>query len=234
VEDILSSLVVVLVCAVLVGGIFLVLHNRQKRKEAQLVQEAQSRGWQYQRISEDRLSGYRFSSVASGGIAWTLEATRHSSGASTAAGSSDISSRTRWWSEAATLPNRMVLIGPRTAMGALPNMPGGLGGMIVQAALRMMMGEDADQFPGLSEAQVGSETFRERYMVFAHDLNEAHALLASGVESALIEWPAQQMVIKLGKSGIEISIPQQITDVAEIERIIGLGARLVLAWQSRT
>ncbi len=225
-EDILSSLVVVLVCAVLVGGIFLVLHNRQKRKEAQLVQEAQSRGWQYQRISEDRLSGYRFSSVASGGIAWTLEATRHSSGASTAAGSSDISSR--------TLPNRMALIGPRTAMGALPNMPGGLGGMIVQAALRMMMGEDADQFPGLSEAQVGSETFRERYMVFAHDLNEAHALLASGVESALIEWPAQQMVIKLGKSGIEISIPQQITDVAELERIIGLGARLVLAWQSRT
>jgi hypothetical protein len=234
VDDILLNLIVIVLCAVGVGGILAFYYSRQARREAQLVQEAQSRGWQYQRISEDRLSGYRFSGVASGGIAWTLEATRHSSGASTAAGSSDISSRTRWWSEAATLSDRMVLIGPRTAMRALPNMPGGLGGMIVQAALRMMMGEDADQFPGLSEAPVGTETFRERYMVFAHDPNEAHALLASGVESALIEWPAQQMAIKLGKSGIEISIPQQITDVAEIERIIGLGARLVLAWQSRT
>jgi len=50
----------------------------------------------------------------------------------------------------------------------------------------------------------------------------------------LIERPAQQqMVIKLSQSGIEVGLMgKQIAEVAEIEPIVGLGSRLVLAWQS--
>jgi type II secretory pathway pseudopilin PulG len=234
-EDIFLNLVVIALVAVVIGGVFIVYYSRQARKEAQLAREAQSRGWQYQRIRERLVSGYRLSGVASGNVAWTLESTAQSSDGEAAPGSSSIVRRTRWWSEAATLPNRMALIGSRPAAGPSPNVLGGLGGMVVQAALRVMLGDQAGQVAGLSEAQVGSETFRERYMVFAHDPTEAQRLLGAGVESALLNWPMrQQIVIKLSQSGIEVSIlGKQITEVAEIEQIVGLGSRLVLAWQSR-
>lgn len=234
-NDWVTSLIVIVLSGVVIGGILIIYYRRQTRQAAQLAQEAQSRGWQYQRIQERLVSGFRLSGAAGGDIAWTLESTRRSSDPEAAPGSSNVALRTRWWSEAVTLPDRWVLIGPRAPGASAPGALGGLGGVIVQAALKMMIGEDAGRIAGLKEALLGSETLRQRYMIFAHDPDEARALLSSGVESALIGWPErQQVIVKLGRGGLEISLPgQQVADASQVERIVGLGARLVANWRSR-
>ena len=94
-EDIFLNLVVIALVAVVIGGVLIVYYSRQARKGAQLAQEVQSRGWQFQRIQARLVSGHRVSGVASGDVAWTLESTAQSSDRETAPGSSSIVRRTR-------------------------------------------------------------------------------------------------------------------------------------------
>lgn len=233
-NQVLLNVLVAVSVAALIGGVLAAYYIRQARLSAQLEQEALARGWRYERINQDRLSGHRLGS-APGDITWTLEATAHSSGASTSPGLSNVTRRTRWWSQAATLPGRLVLIGPRASVPAesMPGILSGLGNTVIQMALRVMIGDEADQLVGLEPAQVGTEVFRQRYMVYAHHPDEARALLDAGVESALINWPSgQQVVIKLGQGGLEVSLPgEQASDMARIESLVNLGTRLVVAWR---
>jgi hypothetical protein len=231
-RDLVTSLIVIAATALVIVAIFWLVKRSKTRQEEKIKETASLRGWEYERIKQPLASGYRLRGT-SGESAWLLEGIIESTSHEAGPGSPETTSSTRWFSASASLPGGMVVFGPRPA-GSTSVIASSMGNMLVQAALRLMVGEGAAQISTLREIQSGSSSLQQRYMVWSHSDEDAQRLLSSSVESALLAWPVKvPLVAKLGPKGLEIRLAQHlVTNPAELDGLVDLGCRLLDAWQS--
>ncbi|MBN1922458.1 MAG: hypothetical protein JW892_14520 [Anaerolineae bacterium] len=235
-NDLTLGILISVGTTLLIGGIFLLDRRARARRTAKLLAAAAERGWECTSIKEGRTSGYQIEGRTQG-IAWSLESTLTTSPTASGSGATSHQSRhTHWQSASAALADGLILIGPRSTAGPIPDTQalGGLAGMVVQKAMELMLGEDAALFPGLREVPLGSGELRERFMVWAQDERAARRLLTFTVERALTDWPSKiPPVVKMNPRGTQIDLQNaQLLDPAALEQLVNLGIELIQAWQS--
>lgn len=188
-DDITLNLLVLAVIVLFAGVIFLLVRQKQSRIEQEIFQIATIKGWKYEKLREPLAWGTRLTSPH-----WTLEAVSRSSGREVGPGSSDVSMQTTW---TATVPGSTLLIGERRSQADL----GRFGDMLVSQIFELALGEDAH---GLQEVPVGSDDFRQKYMVWAQDLDQVR--ISSTLESMLVNWKGKKPLIKRTSEGITIEL----------------------------
>lgn len=222
---------------VLAAAIVMLARRREAERAARLLAEASTRGWEVMRISDGRVSGYRFQG-ADQGIGWSIESTRSGSpaGSASSGGSPSHSERTRWHSADAALDAGLVLVGPRQgAAMPLPDLGklGGLAGLLVQKAIKIMLGEDAEHFAGLREVGLDGGGLGDRVMVWANDAKDAQRLIGAGMENAVAAWPARwPLIVKLSPRGLYLDVQgARILDPVTLDQFAALGVRMAAAWR---
>jgi len=215
-SDLAGGLLVILGTAIVIGIIFLVVHKR-KTDTSQSIQElATKKGWRYEMVDERLSSGYRLH-----GRDWIFEALSASTSTNSGPGSSEISNLSRWFTSQAVFDPGILLIGPKQ-----PNVElGGIGEVIKQTMLRLMIGKDADDALGIEEALIGRMALRERYMVWTNQEENARQVLTVEVENALILYPGKiPPVVKLNSAGLEVKVISHVLEKPEeIAALIAIG-----------
>lgn len=221
--NLILSIPVLLGTAILIGLVFWWSNKKKKEREQKLRTLANQYGWVYEPVAERLASGYRLKKGE-----WMIEALNQTTDHSgETAGSSNVMSATRWWSGAAKMTQGMVLIGPRQPAVDL----GGIGDFLIQAALRLMIGNEADFAGGIEEVVMGRLSFNDRYMVWTNQEEAAKKLLDMEVENALINWPMKLLpVVKFSPIGMEIKLQtQRLEKPEEIVALVKLGDALLAA-----
>ena len=218
--DILASVVVIVVVGIIIAVLFVVTGKKKKEREASIRQLAHDSGWQYEKVSQAQSSGFILR-----GEDWKLEALVNSTATPSEAGSSNVSFSNKWSTTTASSPGGMVLIGPKTPSIQL----GGLDALFLQKALRLMIGEEADQAVGLAEVFVGRTAFRDRYSVWATNQASAEKLLSFELENALLNWKFKELpVLRATNIAIEITTMQERMDTPEkVQAMIDVGMALL-------
>ena len=214
--DLAGGLLVLLGTAIFIGIIFLVI-NKRKTDTVQVVQALAARkGWRFEKVSERLASGYRLI-----GNGWTYEAIKTASSTSSGPGSSEISTVSRWFTNQVFFDPGILLIGPRQ-----PNVDlGGIGEMLKQTMLRLMIGKEAEDALGIEEALIGRMALRERYMVWTNQEEKAREVLTVEVENALILYPGKiPPVVKFNSSGLEVKVISHVLEKPEeLAALIAIG-----------
>ena len=208
-DDIISSLIVIAVTAVVVALIFWLVARKNRQREAALRQLASLNGWVYEPIKEQYRKGHRLSKGA-----WSIEAVNTTTSNSPEnTGSSTVTSETRWFNNEARFSGGMVLIGPRQPEINLGN----VSGFLIQAALQLMIGDEAQDAKGIESVELGSLELMKRYMVWTNQPDTAKEFLNMHVESALLNWPPKKVppVIKYSPRGLEVKVQGQRLSAAE-------------------
>lgn len=220
-EDLIPGLIVVAVTGLVIGLIFLLV-NRSKRQRNQTLQTlASMNGWKFESVSERLCSGYRLYKGD-----WMIEAlnetTDHSGDSSS---TSSVASYTRWFSDTVHLDQGIVLIGPRQPEVNF----GGVGDILIQAALRLMIGSEVENAAGIKQIELGSLELMKRFMVWTNRDEIAKKLLDLNVENNLLNWPAAQpLVVKFSPSGLEAKIQgKRLYKEAELYALVKLGNALL-------
>ena len=118
-------------------------------------------------------------------------------------------------------PGSPFLIGPRTTQANL----GPVGDLLTRQVMQMALGADAD---GLNEIQVGSETFRQKYMLWAKYPLEAKKLLTSDLEAALLAWKSAPRLIQRTSHGLSLELRGvRLGKADEIRAFIHIGELLI-------
>ena len=220
-SDLTSGLIVVAITGALIGGIFLLVAAQKRKREAALRTLAGMNGWSFEPVEERLSSGWRLRKGD-----WMIESlnqTSHSS--SDNSNSTTVNSLTRWVSDAARMTDGIVLIGPHQ-----PEINfGGLGDMMMQMGLRLMIGDEADDAGGIQRVELGSLELMARYMVWTNREEIAKKLLDQLLENALREWPLKMPpVIKFSPAGLEIKIQGvRINKEQDIYALVKLGNTLL-------
>jgi hypothetical protein len=220
-NDLTSGLLVVVVTVFLIGLTFWLVSINKKQREQVIRQLASLNGWTYEPVNGRQSSGYRLRKND-----WMIEALSESSDHSgDPSNTSSVSSYTRWFSGAARLPEGIVLIGPRQPEVNLA----GMGDILLQTALRLMIGSDADQAKEIRQVELGSLEVMKRYMVWTNREEEAKQLLDLGVESALLNWPgAIPLVVKYSAEGVEVKVQgRRIFKDQELYDLVKIGNALL-------
>lgn len=214
--DLAGGLLVLLGTAIFIGIIFLVI-NKRKTDTVQVVQALAARkGWRFEKVSERLASGYRLI-----GNGWTYEAIKTASSTSSGPGSSEIATVSRWFTNQVFFDPGILLIGPRQ-----PNVDlGGIGEMLKQTMLRLMIGKEAEDALGIEEALIGRMALRERYMVWTNQEEKAREVLTVEVENALILYPGKiPPVVKFNSSGLEVKVISHVLEKPEeLAALIAIG-----------
>lgn len=220
-ENLIPSLIVIGVTGLVVGLIFWLVHRNKITREQSMRDLASRNGWVYESVSEKFASGYRLRKGD-----WMIEAlnetTDHSGDSSH---SSSVVSVTRWFSDAAKLSDGIVLIGPRQPEVNLA----GVGDFLMQAALRLMIGSDAEIAAGIKQEELGSLELMKRYMIWTNRVETAKRMVTAGLESVLINWPARLPVaVKYSPEGMEVKVPGfRLYKEAELYALVKLGNALL-------
>lgn len=214
--DILVSIIVVIVVGITVAVIFILSSRKKKASENAIQQMAANSGWRYEKVSNGQRNGFILSTED-----WILEALASFSNNSSDTGASNIAYANSWRTKRVNSPAGVVLIGPK-----IPSVNfGGLGEMILEKALQLMLGAEADQAVGMQEVFVGRTSFRDRFSVWATDEVNAANMLTYTLENALLNWKAKEIpVIKFSASGVAIICRQERLDTPEkVQELVDLG-----------
>lgn len=220
-NDLTSGLIVVVCTAVVVGLIFLLVARHNRHREAALRNLASLNGWTFEAISERHTKGVRLRKGE-----WLIEAVNTSShGPSDTADSSTVTSLTRWFSDVVRMPDGIVLIGLRQPEIGLAN----ISTFLVQAALGLMIGDEAKNAEGIQQVELGSLELMSRFMVWTNREEAAKKLLDQAVENALLNLPKRlQSVVKYSPSGLEIKIHGvRLYKEEDLYALVKLGAALL-------
>lgn len=219
-DDILVSILVIIVTAVVIGVIFIITGKKKKEKEAAILQLAQRNGWTYEKVNQAQLGGFILRAAD-----WTLEALVSTTAQTSEAGSSPVSFQNKWLTSKVNSKDGLVIIGPKVPQVQL----GGFGEMVLQKALRLMLGEEGDQAAGLSEVKVSRGALGERYSVWAVNPEAAEKVLTYELENALLKWKGRELpVIKFLPAGVQITTRQERIDTVEkAQAVIELGRALL-------
>jgi hypothetical protein len=212
-NDFALNLIVFGVLLLASGGIFMMVRRYQAGNAQKITQMAAENGWVVEHIHERLVWGLRLSSAK-----WRFEALSRSSGGETAPGSSDVEISTRWHADS---PGSAFLIGLRSTQANL----GTAGDMLTQMVMQMALGTDAD---GLNEIQVGNESFRQKYMVWAKYPDDAEKLLTPDLESALLGWKSAPLLIQRTSKGLNLELRGvRLGRADEIQAFIHIGEILI-------
>ncbi|MHB8089583.1 MAG: hypothetical protein ACYDH2_15180 [Anaerolineaceae bacterium] len=198
-SDLTSGLIVVAVTGVLIGVIFLLVAAQKKKRTITLRHLAGMNGWSYEPVEEQLSSGWRLRKGE-----WTIEALNLTSkNASDNSNSSTVNSQTRWFSSAVCMKDGIILIGPHQPEINL----GGLGEMMRQVFLRVMIGDEAVNAEGIQQVELGSLELMARYMVWTNREESAKQLIDQQLENELRAWPMKlPPVVKFSPAGLEIKL----------------------------
>ncbi len=232
-NDIVLNLIVAAVVAILVGALFIFLQQRKRQKEIQFQQMGKEKGWQVERIKQPLMSGYRLRGKDTGSQ-WTLETLAESSPREAGPGSSEVSHRTRWWTDEITLADNAIVIGPGTNPETT-KMLNSFGSGFLQKALQVMLGKDAQWAAALLPVEIGSSTLQKNFLVLAAHEDGFDQLFSTEVEKALLTLSKSHKIITtLRETGLEIRLPEeQVLDRATLEQIVNLGKTISLTLRSR-
>lgn len=215
--DLTISLIIVAITGLLVGLIFLLVFWNKKQRETALRTMAGKNGWVLEIVNEHKANGYRLRKAE-----WMIESLNQTS---TDSNSTTVNSLTRWFSEAVRMPDGMVLIGPHQ-----PDIDfGGLGEMVRQVALRVMIGSEFDSAIGIERVELGSLELMARYMVWTNREEKAKKLVDHQVENALRAWPLKlPPVVKFSPAGLEIKYQgPRLFKEQDITALVKLGNTLL-------
>ena len=215
-SDLCGGLLVILGTLIFIGILVLVVKKRKTDTTQSIQILATKKGWRYEKVGERLSSGYRLH-----GRDWTFEALSASASTSSGPGSSEISNLSRWFTNQVVFDPGILLIGPKQ-----PNVElGGIGEVLKQTMLRLMIGNDADDALGIEEALIGRMALRDRYMVWTNQEENAREVLTVEVENALILYPGKiPPVVKYNKTGLEVKvISHKLEKPEEIAGIIAVG-----------
>jgi hypothetical protein len=218
---------------VVIGGIVVIATTTQNRRMAALAEEAASRGWTYERERQGRRTTVTLSGETEG-VRWRIDAVYVRS--SSSSGSS--TSFTRWTTEAVTLPNEAVFVGP-PFLGKVPDsfdMTNPLVKFGVRMTLRSLLEDnpgDLSVFDRIYMVRAGTDSFNERYSVMATDEGQAREFVQA-VESPLLDWALGHKKNELPTSmywghGLLVKFNDRYLDMAHFDPIVQLGARLAEA-----
>lgn len=220
-SDLTSGLIVVAVTGALIVVIFLLVGAQKRKRAADLRNLASMNGWSYEPVEEQLSSGWRLRKGD-----WMIESLNQTTkNASDSANSSTVTSLTRWVSDAVRMPDGMVLIGPHQPEVNF----GGLGEMVKQVALRMMIGSEFDSAVGIERVELGSLELMARYMVWTNREEIAKKLVDQQVEDALRAWPLKlPPVVKFSPAGLEIKYQgQRLYKEQDLYALVKLGSTLL-------
>ena len=220
-NDLTSGLLVVAGTGLIVGLIFFLVARHNRKREAALRNLASLNGWAFEPISERLTKGIRLRKGE-----WMIESiTTTTSAPSSDSGSSNVSSLTRWFSDAARMPDGIVLIGLRQPEIGLGN----ISTFLVQAALGMVIGDEAKNAEGIQPVELGSLDLMNRFMVWTNREEAAKKLLDQSVENALINLPKTlQPVVKYSPSGLEVKfVGVRLYKEEDLYALVKLGAALL-------
>lgn len=220
-----------LIAALLIGVVIWQVGGSQRAEKARAVGAA-SRGWTYEKIGESpRLTRYVFAGRTSGGVPWRIEGVVSRSRSSSR--SSDIT-YTRWFTDAISDPDDVVLIGPHP--GDVPPIFDFGGGQLLGVMLRGMPEVepgDAERLVAVEKVEVGTETLKGSYALFATGESAARNLLTGDVESRLIEWAMSEKkadrlpMVLLWQHGLQIRLDKnRSADMNAMDRLTALGEAL--------
>lgn len=213
-SEIHQNILVIVVVAVIVGAIFLLIHQQQARSEQELRELASANGWEYQALREPLAWGVRITAPT-----WTIEALSRSHGAEAGPGSSNIAMITTWHSD---LAGSTLLIGPRPSDAA--NL-GPMGSLLLQKAMELTLGAEA---AGVREVAAGSEALRRDYSIWASDGAKTEELLTADVEAALLAWRGEKPFVKRTSGGLSIELRGvRLKKRGEILALASLGETLL-------
>ncbi len=218
-DDILVSIIVVIVTGLVIIGIFLIIGRKKKQREAALQQLALHSGWHYEKINQPQKKGFILRSDG-----WTLDSFMEGTDRPGEAGSSDWSFTNKWSTDRITLPGELVMIGPKTPNVQLGPL-NGLGSLVLQKALQHMLGADAEKAADLAEVFVGRTSFRDRYSVWATSQEAAEKALTYELENELLNWQLKEPpVLKFNDYGVEITTRQgKLETPEEVRAMVGAG-----------
>ena len=214
-NDILVSILVILLVVVIVVAIFVLTGRKEKELEAAIQQLAQRSSWKFEKVNLVQQSGFILR-----GEGWMLESLVSSTDRTSDAGSSPVSYSNKWTTDQVTSPGGLVLVGPKT-----PAIQFGLGELVLQKELHLMLGDQSDQATGLAEVFVGRTPFRDRYSVWAASQETAEKMLGFDLENALLNWKSKELpLLKFTASGVEILTRQgRIDTPKEVQAMVELG-----------
>ncbi len=213
-SDLCGGLLVILGTLILIGILILVVKKRKTESTQSIQMLATKKGWRYEKVEDHLSSGYRLH-----GRDWTFEVVKSATIPPSSTGSSEITSVPRWFSDRVVFEPGILLIGPKQ-----PNIElGGIGDVLRQTMLRLMIGVGADDTQGIEEALIGRNALRERYMVWTNQEEKARDVITVVVENALIQFPGKvPPVVKFNSTGLEVKVLTQ--KLERPEEIIGLVA----------
>ncbi len=213
-SDLAGGLLVIFGTLVFIGILILLVKKRKTESTQSIQLLATKKGWRYEKV-EDRLSsGYRLH-----GRDWVFEVVKAATVPGSSTGSSEFTSVPRWFSNQEVFEPGILLIGPKQPIIDL----GGIGDVLRQTMLRLMIGVGTEDTQGIEEALIGRNALRERYMVWTNQEEKARDVLTVAVENALVQFPGKvPPVVKFNSTGLEVKVLTQKLD--KPEEIIGLVA----------
>lgn len=220
-SELAGGLLVILGTLIFIGILILVVKKRNTDTTQSIQMLATNKGWRYEKVEDSLSSGYRLH-----GRDWTYEAVKSTSSTSSAPGSSEIFTVSRWFSRQVFFEPGILLIGPKQ-----PNIElGRIGDVIRQGMLHLMIGKEADDALGIEEALIGRMALHERYMIWTNQEEKAREVLTVEVENALILYPGKiPPVVKLNSDGLEVKVlSQQLEKPEEITGVIAIGEAFLL------
>jgi hypothetical protein len=214
-DDVMLNLIALAFFVLLGGVIFLLVRRSHAENDRRIAQMVAENGWTLEPIREPLAWGLRLKSAN-----WTLEALSRSSVQSADSDSSNVSMSTSWQ---APVIGSTLLLGPRSS----PVNLGGMGELLTRQVLNQALGDDAD---GLNEIQPGSETLRQKYMLWAQQPVEAEKLISPAVELALLSWKGEPVLVKRTSDGLSIELRGvRLHKAAELRAMIQLGELILEA-----
>jgi hypothetical protein len=218
--DVVISWIVIVAVGIAVVAIFVISAKKKTKREKLIQQLAMKNGWQYEKVHRIHQKGFILR-----GEDWTLEAIASTTDTPSQKGSSEVSFTNTWRTNCVKSPAGLVLISPKAPVVNL----GGIGKMFLQKALRLMIGEEADQAVGLKEVFIGRPSFRDRFSVWATDQENAEKCLTYELENELIAWKMKEIpVIKFSAGGVKILTRQERMDTPEmVQALVDLGKGLL-------
>ncbi len=195
----------VMVLLLVALGAWIVIRHR--RDEAARAAFLAHQGWRYERTGQ----GF----VVEGGetVPWTLTLVR-------SRGSNNSNATQTLWETPAEPTTAVVLLGPKLPAMAM-NID--MGGMMVQMALRMILGDDAKDLADAREVTLGSAAFRERFSVLASSEDLAASLVVPEIEAALLESAFTDAVVLRWRDRLQVRITHGAWDPDEIASLVSLG-----------
>jgi hypothetical protein len=215
-SDLFGGLVVILGTLVFIGIIFLLVQKRKKGTEDVFRALADQKGWVVEKVDEPNSSGFRIRNSR-----WTYEDLKLKSTVNRSTGSPELANISCWHSARVSFSPGILLIGPKQPTIDL----GGLGAVIKQTMLKLMIGDEANDALGIEEALIGRMALRERYMVWTNSEEHARDILTDRVENALLRYPGKTPpVVKFSPTGLEVKVlSQSLKNPDEIAGLVAIG-----------